>query len=157
MSSLRQTPHLLRYHLILGVLCWLCHPVGYPRIDIVLGWVLYLCWRMLLAVVILSLVQGKRYQQLNLFRVAVPRSCLRAGLPCASAPDGDALNLGDQGGSKEEGPIDERTSAELYDNLKTKEFSDDLYRHLATRKDVEGTQLYTELRKRVDVDVPVRC
>ena len=30
MSSDRQTPHLLRYHL-LGALCWL-YPVGYPRI-----------------------------------------------------------------------------------------------------------------------------
>ena len=29
-SDIRQTPHLLRYHL-LGVLCWL-YPVGYPRI-----------------------------------------------------------------------------------------------------------------------------
>ena len=45
---------------------------------------------------------------------------------------------------RKDNPIDERTSAELYKNLKTKEFSDDLYRHLASRKDVEGTQLYTE-------------
>ena len=30
-SDIRQTPHLLRYHL-LGVLCWL-YPVGYPRIS----------------------------------------------------------------------------------------------------------------------------
>jgi len=29
-TVVRQTPHLLRYHL-LGVLCWL-YPVGYPRI-----------------------------------------------------------------------------------------------------------------------------
>lgn len=30
-TVVRQTPHLLRYHL-LGVLCWL-YPVGYPRIE----------------------------------------------------------------------------------------------------------------------------
>ena len=30
---LRQTPHLLHYQHLLGVLCWL-YPVGYPRINV---------------------------------------------------------------------------------------------------------------------------
>ena len=113
--------------------------------------------RMILTVLVLSLVPCDVCSLSDRLHVVVPRPHLRAGRPHASASGGDALISGDQGESKEDGPIDERTSAELYDNLKTKEFSDDLYRHLASRTDVEGTQIYTELRKRIDVDEPIRC
>ncbi len=112
---------------------------------------------MILTVLVLSLVPCDVCSLSDRLHVVMPRPHLRAGRPHASASGGDALISGDQGESKEDGPIDERTSAELYDNLKTKEFSDDLYRHLASRTDVEGTQIYTELRKRIDVDEPIRC
>merc|ERR1719446_768428 len=108
-----------------------------------------------LALPILCLASSAAYQFPHHVLVAAPRPCLRARPPLAVASDGEALISGDQQSEPEEdNPIDERTSAELYKNLKTKEFSDDLYRHLASRKDVEGTQLYTELRKRVDVETP---
>lgn len=52
-------------------------------------------------------------------------------------------------------PTDDEFSRELYEQLKTQAFTDDLYQHLSQRPEYETAELYKGLRARQDVSDPI--
>ena len=47
-------------------------------------------------------------------------------------------------------------SKELYDTLRTREFNDELYKHLNQRPEYETKELYKKLQSRIDVEDPLQ-